>query len=70
MAKLTVSAPALLGALFRDTHPLVDLSGATFDAARQTVELDIVGPGVPECDRVIAVCRVERFDVQFQPVSS
>lgn len=68
MAKLTVSAPLLLAALFRDKHPSVDLCGVSLDAARQAVELDIVGPGVPECERVIAIYRVEQFDVQFQPV--
>ncbi|MDN8617865.1 hypothetical protein [Variovorax ginsengisoli] len=67
MAKLEVSVDLLVSALFERSQPNLVVRGASFDAGRNVVELDIVGPGVPECERVVAECHQRSFSVEFKP---
>lgn len=67
MAKLQVSAELLLDSLFKGQAPGVRLIGASVDPITQTVELDLEGPGVPNADRISAICTAERFTVRFEP---
>jgi hypothetical protein len=67
MAKLQVAVPFLVSALFEHSQPHLVVRGVTFDPGRNVVELDIVGPGVPECERVVAECQQRSFSVEFKP---
>jgi hypothetical protein len=68
MSKLAVSPDLLVQQLFECTQPDLRIVGASFDAQRQVVLLDVEGPGVPEADEIIAVChRQPPLRVEFQP---
>lgn len=67
MAKLQISGQFLVLALFQGTQQQLVVRGASFDPTREVIELDIVGPGVPECERVVAECHQRNFSVEFKP---
>lgn len=68
MAKLRVSPEFLVSALFQGARPDVEIVGAQFDTFGRLLLLDIRGDGIPAEGQVNAVCRQERFTVEFQPV--
>lgn len=69
-SRLRVSPELLLSALF-DGAPqahTVDVVGASFDAARGHVVLDIAGPDLPDGREVLAMINVKSTTVSFVPV--
>lgn len=67
MSRLAVSAELLAKQLFSGAQPQLRVVGASFDEVRQVVLLDIEGPGVPDAEEVVAICRVQPpLRVEFQ----
>lgn len=66
MAKLQVSADALLGALFPD-RDFLTLEGLEYDQQRELVTLRISGHGVPEVEEVVATITVRHRETRFEP---
>lgn len=69
MAKLQVAPEMLVQNLFQGAAPGVRITGASFDHAHGIVVLEIEGPGVPDAERVTAVCSVQYFSVKFEPLA-
>lgn len=67
MAKLQVAPELLISALFERSQPFLSVRGASFDAQRNVIELDIDGPDVPQCERVVAEIHQRSFHVKFKP---
>ena len=67
MARLRIAADLLIAQLF-DGKAAVQVLGATFDAQRGAVMLDIAGPSVPKAEEVIAIVRVNR-DAKVEEVT-
>lgn len=63
MAKLRISAEIIREFLL--CREPIDIRGATFDAQRDVLVLEISGPGVPDCIEVDAVLSLQRAKIRF-----
>jgi hypothetical protein len=60
MAKVFVSADLLAELVFGYTEHRVEIAAVELDESQQVFVFDIVGPGVPDADEVVAIVNVQQ----------